>query len=121
MPATQPRFHEKADQSAADVVFLDLEDSVAPEAKAASRASVVWALQELGRVAAAQQDWQAARTYVEECVSICRDLGFDPSAGETLEQLRRVCVHDEAIQAAWEEGRSTLREKTVADALEGDL
>lgn len=44
MPATQPRFHEKADQSAADVVFLDLEDSVAPGAKARGRELAVAAL-----------------------------------------------------------------------------
>jgi hypothetical protein len=30
VPATQPRFFEKADQSAADLVFFDLADSVPP-------------------------------------------------------------------------------------------
>jgi citrate lyase subunit beta/citryl-CoA lyase len=44
VPATRPRFQEKADGSSADMVILDLEDSVAPSAKEAGRAGVVDAL-----------------------------------------------------------------------------
>ncbi len=44
VPATQPRFHEKAAASAADMVFFDLEDSVAPAAKERGRAMAVAAL-----------------------------------------------------------------------------
>jgi citrate lyase subunit beta/citryl-CoA lyase len=44
VPATQPHFHEKADRSAADMVFLDLEDSVAPAAKERARGMAVGAL-----------------------------------------------------------------------------
>jgi len=44
VPGSQPRFHAKADQSPADQVFLDLEDSVAPAAKVAARGQVVDAL-----------------------------------------------------------------------------
>ena len=44
VPGSQPRFHAKADQSAADQVFLDLEDSVAPRAKVEARGQVVEAL-----------------------------------------------------------------------------
>jgi citrate lyase subunit beta/citryl-CoA lyase len=44
VPGSNPRFHAKADQSAADQVFLDLEDSVAPGAKVAAREQVVEAL-----------------------------------------------------------------------------
>ncbi len=47
VPGSNPRFLEKAAQSEADVVFLDLEDSVAPDKKAAARANVVAALNEL--------------------------------------------------------------------------
>jgi len=47
VPGSQPRFHAKADQSAADQVFLDLEDSVAPEAKVDARGQVVEALRTL--------------------------------------------------------------------------
>jgi malyl-CoA/(S)-citramalyl-CoA lyase len=38
---------EKAAWSSADVVFLDLEDSVTPDAKVTSRENVVWAVGEL--------------------------------------------------------------------------
>ena len=41
VPGSQPRFHEKADQSTADQVFLDLEDSVAPSLKERARELVV--------------------------------------------------------------------------------
>jgi citrate lyase subunit beta/citryl-CoA lyase len=44
VPGSNPRFHGKADQSDADEVFLDLEDSVAPGAKEAARGQVVEAL-----------------------------------------------------------------------------
>src|SRR5207253_6302298 len=44
VPATQPRFFEKADLSAADFVFFDLEDSVAPSAKERARTLAVEAL-----------------------------------------------------------------------------
>lgn len=44
VPGGQRRFHEKADRSRADEVMLDLEDSVAPSAKAEAREQVVEAL-----------------------------------------------------------------------------
>jgi len=44
MPASNPRAIEKARDLACDVVVLDLEDAVAPEAKAAARAAAVAAL-----------------------------------------------------------------------------
>ena len=45
VPGSSPRFLRKAQQLAADEVFLDLEDAVAPAAKAAARAAVASALQ----------------------------------------------------------------------------
>ena len=47
VPAARPDMIHKAAQSAADAVCLDLEDSVAPEQKEASRANVIQALQQL--------------------------------------------------------------------------
>ncbi len=44
VPATQARFHSKADQSAADMVIFDLEDSVVPAAKERARQMAVEAL-----------------------------------------------------------------------------
>jgi len=44
VPGSQPRFHSKADRSDADEIFLDLEDSVAPNAKVEARNLVIDAL-----------------------------------------------------------------------------
>jgi citrate lyase beta subunit len=54
VPATRWKMVEKALVSAADAVFLDLEDAVAPDSKAAARGDVVSALQEL--------DWRGRPT-----------------------------------------------------------
>jgi citrate lyase beta subunit len=54
VPATRRKMAEKALASAADAVFLDLEDAVAPDSKAAARGDVVSALQEL--------DWRGRPT-----------------------------------------------------------
>ncbi|HSA79444.1 MAG TPA: aldolase/citrate lyase family protein, partial [Geminicoccaceae bacterium] len=40
MPGSSPQFFEKAARSAADVVFLDLEDAVAPDQKVQARRNV---------------------------------------------------------------------------------
>src|SRR5215210_2635073 len=47
VPATRRKMVEKALASEADAVFLDLEDAVAPDSKAAARGEVVSALKEL--------------------------------------------------------------------------
>jgi len=47
VPATRRKMAEKALASAADAVFLDLEDAVAPDSKAAARTDVVHAFEEL--------------------------------------------------------------------------
>ncbi|HSK84944.1 MAG TPA: CoA ester lyase [Rubrobacter sp.] len=54
VPATRRKMAEKALASAADAVFLDLEDAVAPESKPAARGDVVSALQDL--------DWRGRPT-----------------------------------------------------------
>jgi len=54
VPATRRKMAEKALASAADAVFLDLEDAVAPDSKAAARSDVVHALEEL--------DWDDRQT-----------------------------------------------------------
>ena len=47
VPASRPDMIQKAAQSAADAICLDLEDSVAPEQKEASRPNVIQALQQM--------------------------------------------------------------------------
>jgi len=54
VPATRRKMAEKALASAADAVFLDLEDAVAPDSKAAARSDVVHALEKL--------DWDDRQT-----------------------------------------------------------
>ena len=44
VPATNPRFLEKAAQSVADAVFIDLEDAVVPELKVEARAKAIAAI-----------------------------------------------------------------------------
>ncbi len=89
VPASNPKMIEKASRCAADVVFLDLEDSVAPEDKPRARQNAIAALNDL--------DWGAKTisvrvngldthyTYrdVIEVVSACPrlDLVFLPKVG----------------------------------------
>ncbi len=47
VPGSQPQFFEKAAKGAADIVFLDLEDAVAPDEKAKARGNVIAALNEV--------------------------------------------------------------------------
>jgi malyl-CoA/(S)-citramalyl-CoA lyase len=47
VPGSNPTFLEKASQSSADVVFLDLEDAVAPDDKAPARKNIIEALNDL--------------------------------------------------------------------------
>jgi len=52
VPGSSPKMFEKALESEADYVFLDLEDAVAPDAKEPARANVIQALNDL--------DWKGA-------------------------------------------------------------
>ena len=47
VPGSQPQLFEKAAKSAADVIFLDLEDAVAPDDKPQARKNVIQALREI--------------------------------------------------------------------------
>jgi malyl-CoA/(S)-citramalyl-CoA lyase len=44
VPGSSPKFFEKAASGAADVIFLDLEDAVAPDDKPQARKNVIAAL-----------------------------------------------------------------------------
>ena len=47
VPGSQPQLFEKAAQSSADVIFLDLEDAVAPDDKVQARKNIIEALNDL--------------------------------------------------------------------------
>jgi malyl-CoA/(S)-citramalyl-CoA lyase len=56
VPGSNPRFLEKAAESNVDVVFLDLEDSVAPDDKVTARKNIIKALHDL--------DWTGKTTSI---------------------------------------------------------
>jgi len=47
VPGSQPQLFEKAAQSSADVIFLDLEDAVAPDDKVQARQNIIEALNDI--------------------------------------------------------------------------
>jgi malyl-CoA/(S)-citramalyl-CoA lyase len=47
VPGSQPQFFEKAAKGAADIVFLDLEDAVAPDEKEKARKNIIQALNDV--------------------------------------------------------------------------
>ncbi|NRB03374.1 MAG: CoA ester lyase, partial [Rhodobacteraceae bacterium] len=47
VPGSQPQMFEKAAQSDVDVIFLDLEDAVAPDEKEQARKNIIKALNEI--------------------------------------------------------------------------
>ncbi|MCQ0969374.1 CoA ester lyase (plasmid) [Paracoccus sp. TK19116] len=47
VPGSQPQMFQKAAESAADVIFLDLEDAVAPDEKEGARKNIIKALNEI--------------------------------------------------------------------------
>ena len=47
VPGSQPELFEKAANSAADVIFLDLEDAVAPDEKEQARKNIIQALNDI--------------------------------------------------------------------------
>lgn len=47
VPGSQPQMFEKASKSEADVIFLDLEDAVAPDEKVQARKNIIKALNEI--------------------------------------------------------------------------
>ncbi|MCD0505931.1 HpcH/HpaI aldolase/citrate lyase family protein [Bordetella petrii] len=93
VPASRPQFFAKAATSAADVVFLDLEDAVAPQLKAQARGQAIAALNEI--------DWGAKTLAVrvngldtpwalEDIVDVARqaprlDLVLLPKAGSAFD------------------------------------
>ncbi len=83
-PASNPRMVEKALASAADAVFLDLEDAVAPAEKPSARRAAIAAVRDL--------DWGAKRRWVRinatDSAACYRDLvELGEEAGERLDLL----------------------------------
>jgi citrate lyase subunit beta / citryl-CoA lyase len=78
VPASQPKFHSKADQSAADQVFLDLEDSVAPNAKVEARTQVIEAFRTYefaGKVKTIRVNGCDTQWCYEDVISMIEEVG----------------------------------------------
>src|ERR1700759_1268605 len=84
VPGSSERMMLKASQSAADHVFLDLEDAVAPSEKVASRPKVIEALK--------THDW----TNKTRCVRI-NDLTTEYCYGDIIEIVEQAGDHLDTI------------------------
>jgi citrate lyase subunit beta / citryl-CoA lyase len=109
VPGSSDKMMSKAAQSAADHVFLDLEDAVAPNAKIAARAQVVRALNDL--------DW-GTKT---RCVRI-NDLRTRYAYGDIIEVVRGAGEHlDTLMIPKATDARDIWFVETLLEQLEADL
>src|SRR6185503_17310789 len=78
VPGSEPRFHAKANEVPADEIIFDLEDGVAPAAKADARAAVVNALRVhpySGKTKAVRVNAPDSEWYAEDLVAIVGEAG----------------------------------------------
>ncbi|MFB9250800.1 HpcH/HpaI aldolase/citrate lyase family protein [Sphaerisporangium melleum] len=97
VPGSNTRFLEKAQGLPADEVFLDLEDSVAPQAKEQARANVVAALREgdwTGRTRVVRVNDLSTKWTYRDVIEVVE------GAGDALDCLMLPKVED-AVQVAW--------------------
>ncbi|GGC41306.1 citrate lyase subunit beta [Novosphingobium marinum] len=124
LPASNSRAIEKARTLDCDCVILDLEDAVAPDAKAEARESAVGAVRDGGfgrrelvvRVNGIDSDWSA-----EDCAAL-REAAPDAvllpkiDDGEALRAYRAMLGGDIALWAMIETARSMLSLREIAQA-----
>ena len=77
VPGSNPGMFEKAARCAADIVFLDLEDAVAPDDKEQARRNIIQALNEI--------EW-GSKTMMIRINGL--DIGWTDTEGEDLVQRR---------------------------------
>lgn len=133
-PGSNPKMIEKASKSAADLVFLDLEDAVAPSQKVAARQTIITGLRELDwgtkvravRVNGAHTEWahEDLITVVEGAgdridviilpkVKAPRDVWFFDTLLDQLEKRLRL-RHRIALEALIEETEALSRVEEIA-------
>jgi citrate lyase subunit beta / citryl-CoA lyase len=109
VPGSSDKMMRKAAESAADHVFLDLEDSVAPNAKIAARAQVIEALKGL--------DWHGKT----RCVRI-NDLRTPYAYADIIEVVRGAANHLDTIMIPKAtDARDIWFVETLLEQLELDL
>jgi citrate lyase subunit beta/citryl-CoA lyase len=109
VPGSSDKMMRKAAESQADHVFLDLEDSVAPNAKVAARAQVIEALKTL--------DWRGKT----RCVRI-NDLRTRYAYGDIIEVVRGAAGYLDTIMIPKAtDARDIWFMETLLEQLEADL
>lgn len=109
VPGSNDKMMAKAAQSAADHVFLDLEDAVAPRAKVGARAQVVRALREL--------NWEGKT----RCVRI-NGLGTRYAHGDIIEVVTGAGTYlDTVMVPKVNRARDVWFVETLLEQLEADL
>jgi citrate lyase subunit beta / citryl-CoA lyase len=127
VPANNLRMVEKALASEADAVFLDLEDAVAPDSKAAARGDVVSALEEF--------DWQGRPTlfranaldtpyFYRDLIEVVEEAGDSLDAVLTPKVNRPEDLHAASIllsqlELAMELGKGKIRLEAQIESAEG--
>jgi citrate lyase subunit beta / citryl-CoA lyase len=109
VPGSNPRFLEKAQTLPADEVFLDLEDSVAPTAKAEARANVVGALRDgdwSGKIRAVRVNDLSTQWTYRDVIEVVE------AAGEHLDAIILPKVQD-PTEVVWLDTLLTQIEKTT--------
>lgn len=137
VPGTSPKMIAKAARSEADLVFLDLEDSVAPKAKASARANVVASLNELawnGKIRACRINAVGSEWFYDDLHELVagagrnldviilpkamteRDVWFLDESLTHLERKYRLGVGTIGIEVLIEEAQALLNVDSIAAA-----
>ena len=89
VPGSSPRFLAKASGLAADEVFLDLEDAVAPDAKEEARRSVIGALRSgdwRGKLMAVRINGATTRWAYRDVIELAERAGISTNTLHKVEQ-----------------------------------
>src|SRR5215212_6890084 len=127
VPATRRKMVEKALASDADAVFLDLEDAVAPDSKAAARGDVVRALEELewgGRPALFRANALDTPYFYRDLIEVVEEAGNSLDAVmvpkvNRPEDLYAVSMLLSQLEVAMDLERSKIKLEAQIESAEG--
>jgi citrate lyase subunit beta / citryl-CoA lyase len=127
VPATRRKMVEKALASEADAVFLDLEDAVAPDSKAAARGDVVSALEELdwrGRPGLFRANALDTSYFYRDLIEVVEEAGDSLDAVmipkvNRPEDLHAVSILLSQLELAMELDRGKIKLEAQIESAEG--
>jgi citrate lyase subunit beta / citryl-CoA lyase len=127
VPATRRKMVEKALASEADAVFLDLEDAVAPDSKAAARGDVVSALTELdwrGRPGLFRANALDTSYFYRDLIEVVEEAGSSLDAVmipkvNRPEDLHAVSILLSQLELAMELGEREIKLEAQIESAEG--